>query len=337
MELAFPNKEAAASLWRESASGKGAWEAAQSIPDVTKITQMSKLFGVTTDYLLFDSPDDEEVMPFAEPATTAAESTTDHIESSTAPAAPAPQGRSMSLDEANAYMDLVQRVAPKQALGVSLCIWAPATLILVNSLAALNGAPEDSFGGVGIGILLAFIAVAVFIFNTQGSQLSSYAFLETEPLNLEYGVEAVIRRRQEAHAPSQRLASGVGVALIIAGVIPLLVVSELTGSDAASSLCVSLLLALIGIAVNLFVRNGMVSDSYQRLLQEGEFSVDDKKVNKSLSWFPGVYWLTVTAIYLAWSFLTFTWPISWVIWPVAGVTYGVICIILRARAKRAIA
>ena len=30
------------------------WEGAQSIPDMDKVVQMSRLFGVTTDYLLKD-------------------------------------------------------------------------------------------------------------------------------------------------------------------------------------------------------------------------------------------------------------------------------------------
>ena len=30
------------------------WESALSIPDIAKITQLSELFGVTTDYLLKD-------------------------------------------------------------------------------------------------------------------------------------------------------------------------------------------------------------------------------------------------------------------------------------------
>ena len=36
------------------------WESAQSIPDLEKILQLSKLFCVTTDYLLKDDIEDEE-------------------------------------------------------------------------------------------------------------------------------------------------------------------------------------------------------------------------------------------------------------------------------------
>ena len=35
----------------------------------------------------------------------------------------------------------------------------------------------------------------------------------------------------------------------------------------------------------------------------------------------GVYWPTVTCIYLIMSFVTFRWGITWLIWPVAGILH----------------
>ena len=39
------------------------WEGAQSIPDMDKVVQMSRLFGVTTDFLLKDALEIEEHTP----------------------------------------------------------------------------------------------------------------------------------------------------------------------------------------------------------------------------------------------------------------------------------
>lgn len=36
------------------------WEGAQSVPDMDKVVQMSRLFGVTTDFLLKDELETEE-------------------------------------------------------------------------------------------------------------------------------------------------------------------------------------------------------------------------------------------------------------------------------------
>lgn len=32
-----------------------------------------------------------------------------------------------------------------------------------------------------------------------------------------------------------------------------------------------------------------------------------------------VYWPTITCIYLSWSFLTYDWHITWIIWVIAAV------------------
>ena len=41
-----------------------------------------------------------------------------------------------------------------------------------------------------------------------------------------------------------------------------------------------------------------------------------------------IYWGVVTAGYLAYSFVTARWEISWIVWPVAGVLYGALAGIL---------
>ena len=45
------------------------WEGAQSVPDMDKVVQMSRLFGVTTDFLLKDELSEEEDYPRENKAT----------------------------------------------------------------------------------------------------------------------------------------------------------------------------------------------------------------------------------------------------------------------------
>ena len=37
-----------------------------------------------------------------------------------------------------------------------------------------------------------------------------------------------------------------------------------------------------------------------------------------------IYWCLVTAVYLAWSFITMDWGRTWIVWPVAGVLFGLV-------------
>lgn len=50
----------------------------------------------------------------------------------------------------------------------------------------------------------------------------------------------------------------------------------------------------------------------------------EKKKSPIINRISDIYWLLITAVYLAWSFKTNDWGSTWLIWPVAGVLFGVI-------------
>lgn len=79
------------------------WEGAQSVPDIDKILQLSRLFGVTTDYLLKDDT--------AEP---------EYTEDDTSPL---PR---VTLAQANDYLAKARANAPKLALAAALCVVSPS-------------------------------------------------------------------------------------------------------------------------------------------------------------------------------------------------------------------
>ena len=86
------------------------WEGAQSVPDIEKILQMSRIFGVTTDYLLKDELDEEETLtPLASMALMEEAATDTPL-------------RRITLEEASEYLKLRKRAAPKMALATALCV-----------------------------------------------------------------------------------------------------------------------------------------------------------------------------------------------------------------------
>ena len=73
------------------------WESGQSIPDIDKIIRMSGLFGISTDYLLKDEL--EEISP---------ETSVEIKEEKNL--------REVTLEEANTYMDLTERLSVRIAV-----------------------------------------------------------------------------------------------------------------------------------------------------------------------------------------------------------------------------
>lgn len=282
------------------------WESGMSIPDLEKIVKISSLFGVSTDYLLKDEIEGEL------PSETMA---TDDEACQT-----------ISLEEANAFMNLVKNAAPKMALAISCLILSPIPMILLGTFAESSPAKysEDLFGGIGAAILLLVVVAAVVPIILMGMRLSKYEYLEKEEITLLYGVRGVVEKNKADYEETFNKAIVIGVALCIAGVIPLILAGAFNASDFVCSAFLCVLLCCISIAVYFFVSHGMVQDSYVKLLQEGDYTPEKKRGGKVIEAIAGIYWCVVTAIYLAWSFLANAWEISWVIWPVAGVLFGAI-------------
>ena len=46
--------------------------------------------------------------------------------------------------------------------------------------------------------------------------------------------------------------------------------------------------------------------------------------NSTLAAIMSVYWPTITCLYLIWSFLSFDWWITWIVWPIAAIVESLI-------------
>lgn len=72
---------------------------------------------------------------------------------------------------------------------------------------------------------------------------------------------------------------------------------SLGAPDYVCGIFVGVLLLILGMGVNGIIRVSMVKGSYDTLLQEGEFSKEEKQMKKKTDPFSGAYWRFVTAIY----------------------------------------
>ncbi|WP_277259684.1 helix-turn-helix domain-containing protein [Olegusella massiliensis] len=314
------------------------WEATNAMPDITKVVQMSELFGVSVDYLLKDNADDEQNLSFAasNQESIEADASNSSCDTDALVASESSAVRKVSLEEASEYTSLVEQNSSAIALGVVLCIWSPIVLFVLEALSKKNfmGMSEGTATGIGLSVLLLAVAVATALFIVKGGKLKRYEYLESEELELQYGVEAAILRKNEAFENSYHLAVAFSIILIFLGVLPVVVIGSLFEDDPVSYLSVPLFLAFVGAGVFFLVKFGMIRSSYLKLLQTEDFTIENKRIGRRIGWFPGVYWCLVTAIYLAYAITTWNWAHSWGIWPVAAVLFAAIYVALRAWIQR---
>ncbi len=290
------------------------WESAQSIPDLQKILKMAEVFNVSTDYLLKED---------MEPDTNATPASYSENTDTFTPL------RRVSMEEASEYIALRKAVLPKVGLGVFLCITCPVVLILLAGLQSAHviTASENVVVAIGLLVLFAQIGTAVWLFISQGGKLGKYAFLEQESFDTEYGVDGMARERLAASEPYNTRALTVGVLLCVLGCVPLVITAVLGAPSVVIVAMVCLLLLAIGCAVYMFIAICGVYSSYKVILQADDYTAEQKKRNKKLEPLSRIYWLFITVVYLAVSFITGRWDITWIIWAVSGVLFALIRVV----------
>ena len=296
------------------------WEGAQSVPDMDKVVMMSRLFGVSTDFLLKDELEEETPCAAAQDDNTPL--------------------RRVTMEQASAYLALRKAAAPKIAIATALCIISPVTLILLAGMSEVQRfhISENAASGIGLCVLLALVALAVSIFLRTGAEAKDYKFLEEEPFETEYGVEGMVHQRQQEYKETHTRLVTVGVVLCVLAAVPLFAAMCINGSDLLYIAAVCALLVLAAIGCLALVTAGVYQGAMEQLLEEGDYTRPQKKHHKLMGTVTMIYWLTATAV-----FLLYTYgphgngqpQYSWIIWAVAGVLYaavmGIVRIISRSR------
>lgn len=294
------------------------WEGAQTMPDLQRILEMSRLFQVSVDYLIKEEV--EVVEHIAE---------TEVMDTSV---------RRVSLEEANEFLRIKKEEAPKVSLGVSLCILSPICMFLLGAAGELNmiALSEDAAGAIGMMILLVIVAIACAIFIPSGMKTKPYEFLEKEVIETEYGVTGMVKERKQKFQDTYVKYNIVGVVICLVAGMALFGAAFVEGNEFLEVVFLCIAFAITAIGVRFLVLAGIIQGSFQRLLQEGDYSIEEKTKTKSsvVGAVSAIYWLVVTAIFLCLIFSGWKYETSGLIWAVAGVLFPVVVIVTKLIEKK---
>ncbi|MBQ3940614.1 MAG: helix-turn-helix transcriptional regulator [Oscillospiraceae bacterium] len=296
------------------------WESAQSTPDLTRILQLSEIFGVSTDTLLKDS---EELSAPAD--------TPDTLE---------PPLRRVSMEEANTFLKDNRTHALRIAIGVVLCILSvvPAILLSPDSELESGGriAVIHNLSNLSAVILFLMVAAGVALLIISGIQMKPYEYLSKEPIDTEYGVSGMVREKRTQHHPHYLRDLVTGIVFCILSVIPPIILDTvLPQSGRRDAVSGASLFLFVSIGVFLIIRCSIIRAGFSKLLEEGEYSRANKTADEStLQNVMGIFWTLVIAVFLGYSLLTNDWERSWIIFPVAALLSAALSIIVKQVTKK---
>ncbi len=244
-------------------------------------------------------------------------------------------------DEALSYISYRKSFGWRMAIGVMLCILAPATMIALETiLSNVVGLKGDMSDGLALVSLFVLIAAAVSIFIINGIQNEKYERYENRLITLPESTAKLVEQKQEENKKPFALSISFGLIFIFFGLITIGVLDAFFGGiDLAEDLSGAALLALVSVGVMFMVKAGIANESYKHLLNiekkikknvsvNGEVPSQKGKVASAV--FNAVLWPLTVIIYLLWSFVWGGWSVSWIVFPVAGLMSGIMGAVVSA-------
>lgn len=228
-------------------------------------------------------------------------------------------GRSVTLSEVKDYLHDRTRSAYTVALGVFLCITCVCGCIWE---------PGRSHYGGFLGVCYMFIAIAaaVGLFVFSGVCMGKWKFLKEQQCSVDFATADYVHNRREGFRVTHAMMITIGIILCVLSVLPMMALEFMFSADPVIG--VVLMFVFVGIGVFLIVAAANVNAGFTTILSlnkkdtvGGSFVPSQKQVgynSEAVSKIMPVYWPTVTCIYLCWSFLSFDWHITWIIWVIAA-------------------
>jgi hypothetical protein len=192
---------------------------------------------------------------------------------------------------------------------------------------------------VGVCIMMICVAAAVGCFIYASQKMKKWSFLKEEPCSIDYATSNFVQDESIRFRTTGTMMLVIGITLCIISWVPMVLIETVFAIFSPvdiSNLTVITFFILVGFGVFLIVYSsllkgryetilglndkGTVSGNYTKQRADGEVHYDDPR----LASFMSVYWQTITCVYLIWSFLTFNWFSSWIIWPIAAIIHKVI-------------
>lgn len=246
------------------------------------------------------------------------------------------EGRPLSLDTVKHYLADSAKHAYLTSLGILFCILSVCGPIFFSAAGGYFGRSEKLFDALAASSLLLIVAIGVGLIVYSSVRSGKWKHIQQEHYITDFATTEYIHREMEQYKGTHALLLTIGIVLCILSVLPPAILdSFLDYSEFWAECSGAFLFVFVAIGVFLIVMSSMKLGSYNTLLRLNQKDTvggnyvpnqqnEPQYINKEVATVMSVYWPTVTCLYLIWSFLSFEWWRTWIIWPVAGIIHGVI-------------
>ena len=238
--------------------------------------------------------------------------------------------RQISRDEAASFIENRIRKSLFRAVGVMLCIISVSCPIITSQ-------GDTQIVLAGPSLMFVCIALGVGFIVYSGFVDSEWKFIGKQLCFIDMNTASYVKERRKSFEGVRAICLTLGIVLCIVCWVPCLLFS----ASARVTIGPALMFLLVGIGVFLIVYANSASKGFDMLLRVNDTKTisggygepapsEMKYVSKTAETIVLCYWPVVTCLYLIVSFLSFRWDLTWIIWPIAAVSYRAVVINCRS-------
>lgn len=240
---------------------------------------------------------------------------------------PIPPGApELDLPRARQYVETLHRTQWMPATGLALFVLCAAPLLLlIATTAPPSGEPVGWAVATGIAAVLVMVAAGLLLLMVRDALLKDYEDIAEGDFTAGAQVLAFAEDLRRRRRRDVTIAAATAILLWVLSALPVILTALLSPDDSfAPLLGVSLTLVMVAAGLAIMTGAGWSDTATENLLQSTARDEDSPEHSESpaIRAIAAIYWPVMAAIYLAWSFLSGDWGITWVLWPVAGVLYA---------------
>ncbi|MGN0393800.1 MAG: permease prefix domain 1-containing protein [Coprococcus sp.] len=246
--------------------------------------------------------------------------------------------RRISLEDAKNFLNSKSRHACIMALGIALCIISVCASIVADAYNSIHNYDTNSnfVNDIGSSVMIFIIAIGVGLIVCAGLLMGKWKYMKHENCQIDFETVAFVKQARESARAGHVILMIFGIIMCIISVVPVIVFDAMKRIyPFLELLSPASLFIFVAIGVFMIVYTSIRWSGYSTLLRlsDGEArentfeSTREKNItyeNKTVAAIMSVYWTTVTCIYLCWSFLTFAWHITWIVWVLAAIIQMII-------------
>ena len=231
--------------------------------------------------------------------------------------------RKLTFDEIKGFVAAKSKNALLLSLGVFLSICCVVPPIVTDCFRI-----SDNLGAIGLFIVL---AISISFYILASSAMDEYKFIYEEDCSIDAAEREYLNNKRREFSNKYAVLLSIGISLCILSIVPPIALDDY---GILEDLSAAFLFIFVGAGVFMITYANTIKNSYEQILcintkrasknHKNGRNGNAKYSNKTVAVIMSVYWQTITCIYLVISFMTGSWHLTWLIWPIAGVVCGLL-------------